>query len=396
MTNSAYIRQLFGRYIHKTATADEKEELMLLLADPLYEKVFQEINESFMVVPRQGVKVNDATTEEIWQALQTVAVATPVKSMIRRRIYSVWKVAAAVALLAVAGIGLWLENSTSVPAKNKTAGSVIKAGHNGAVLTLGNGQTVVLDSMSNGLVATESGTIVSLDDGQLKYNPNTSASSADDIVYNTMSTPRGRQFRLQLPDGTGVWLNAASSIRYPAVFTGSERRVIITGEAYFEVVAKAEMPFIVEVPGKEEIRVLGTHFNVNAYTDEPAVKTTLLEGSVRVVPDAGVPALLHPHEQYVLTGNKSAVQEADVEAVVAWINGMFYFKSADLQMVFRQIARWYDVDVRYNASVHERFSGNVYRTESINELLKIIEYTSNVSCTIQQKTIIVSPKTTKP
>jgi ferric-dicitrate binding protein FerR (iron transport regulator) len=393
MINKDQLYDLFDRYMQKTATPAEKEELLRLLADPAYEASFREINDTYHEIPSRQVVVDPETTEAVWQALRTgiPVVQPPVRHISRRR----WWAAAAVLLLVGAGIVLWQQRSAPSDTAAVPVVHTIKAGAAGAVLTLANGQTVVLDSLGSGVIARENGANVLLKNGQLTYDTMGIISmpdSKDMATYNTMTTPRGRQFQLVLPDGTKVWLNAASSVRYPTAFTGKERKVVITGEAYFEVAADALKPFLVSVDNKTDIQVLGTHFNVNAYKDEPAVKTTLLQGSVRVVPKGAAPVLLHPDEECVLQADGAVVNKVEVETAVAWINGMFYFKSADLQMVLRQIARWYDVDIKYDGKVNARFSGSMYRSENIEELLKIIEFTSNVKCTINQKTITVSPK----
>jgi ferric-dicitrate binding protein FerR (iron transport regulator) len=386
---------LFDRYMQKTATPAEKEMFLQLLADPAYEAIFTEINESYHTLPSRQVTVNPETTEAIWQAIRTgvPVAAAPVRRMqvVRR-----WWAAAVLLLVAGAGVLLWIQRAPHPAITAAAVTPVIQPGKVGAVLTLANGETVVLDSLGNGVVARENGADVRLANGQLTYDTvDIVMLPVEKMTYNMMTTPRGCQFQLVLPDGTKVWLNAASSIRYPTAFMGNQRRVEITGEAYFEVAADAQRAFFVKANNQAEIQVLGTHFNINAYNDEPALKTTLLEGSVNVLPvSAGniTPVLLHPDEECVLQQGRIVVNRVDVEAAVAWINGLFYFKSADLQMVLRQVARWYDVEIRYEGKINARFSGSVYRSEHIEELLKVIEYTSNVKCTINQKTITVSPK----
>jgi ferric-dicitrate binding protein FerR (iron transport regulator) len=392
MINKDQLYDLFDRYMQKTATPAEKEELLRLLADPTYEALFRGINDTYYNIPSRQVTVDPETTASVWDAIRTgIPVAqAPVRRMNRRR----WA-AAAVLLLMGAGALLWQQRSAPTETAAVPVIQTIKAGVTGAVLTLANGQTVVLDSLGNGVIAKENGATVLLKNGQLTYDKVDVVVVPDGketVSYNTMTTPRGRQFQLLLPDGTKVWLNAASSIRYPTAFAGKERKVEITGEAYFEVAADAQKPFLVAVDRKADIQVLGTHFNVNAYDDEPAVKTTLLQGSVQVMPNGSAAVLLHPDEECVLQAGSAVVNKVEVETAVAWINGMFYFKSADLQMVLRQIARWYDVNIKYDGKINARFSGSMYRSENIEELLKIIEFTSNVKCTINQKTITVSPK----
>jgi len=218
---------------------------------------------------------------------------------------------------------------------------------------------MVLDSLGNGLLATQQGTKVVLNNGQLSYQAaNTTTATG---AWNTINTPRGRQFKVALPDGTQVWLNAASSIRYPVAFTGKERKVEINGEAYLEVAKNTSMPFIVQA-NDVEVLVLGTHFNINSYSDEEAIKTTLLEGAVKVSTGAAT-ALLTPGKQAAIsTGSGMNVQAADIEQVVAWKNGVFNFQNATLEQVMRQLARWYDIEIVYEKDIpHIEFEGDFNR-----------------------------------
>ncbi len=210
-------------------------------------------------------------------------------------------------------------------------------------------------------------------DGELAYNAATMYNAP--ISYNTISTPKGRQFTLQLPDGSKVWLNAASSLRYPVAFAGAERKVEITGEAYFEVAKNKKMPFKVSINNKTTVEVLGTHFNVNAYNDEETIKTTLLEGVVKVSHEKQT-QLLQPGEQASVSqpSQKSqsiTVQTTDVDAAVAWKNGTFSFTNASLETVMRQLARWYDIEVEFVGAVPGgAFSGEIDRALSLDQVLK--------------------------
>jgi len=204
-----------------------------------------------------------------------------------------------------------------------------------------------------------------------------------------LSTPRAAQYQLVLPDGSKVWLNAASSIHYPTAFAGKERKVEITGEAYFEVAQDARLPFIVKTNGME-VKVLGTHFNVNAYEDEAMVRTTLLEGAVLMTKDAAT-ALLQPGEQAQLTkaGDLKLVHNADIAEAVAWKNGLFQLNSADVPAIMRQMARWYDVEIVYEEGVPDgHISGKVPRGMNLSQVLEIFEV-SGVHFKIEGRKIIV-------
>jgi ferric-dicitrate binding protein FerR (iron transport regulator) len=218
-----------------------------------------------------------------------------------------------------------------------------------------------------------------------------------DVLYNSVTTPRGGQYQVTLSDGTIAWLNAASSIRFPVAFNGKERRVEISGEVYFEVAALPlssgqKMPFKVKIGDKAEVEVLGTHFNINAYADEPTINTTLLEGSIKVI------GLIHndsriiiPGEQAMLNANNQIKinKVANVEQAIAWKNGIFNFENANLEMSLRQIARWYDLDIIFEGPIPQRqFSGEMQRSLRISQVLKLLE-TNNVYCRIEGRKLIV-------
>ena len=243
-------------------------------------------------------------------------------------------------------------------------------GRDNAILTLSDGTTIVLDSAANGTLAKEGAMQIAKQNGQISY---TGTAKAAVPVYNTISTARGNQYQVVLADGSNVWLNAASSIRFPAAFSGSERRVQITGEAYFEVAHNAAAPFKVDVNGME-ITVLGTHFNVNAYSDEASVKTTLLEGAVKLAKGTAA-GVLKPGQQAALGNDgKFAIRsDVDLDETVAWKNGVFIFNRRSLQNIMRQISRWYDVEVVYEGNPGGTFSGVVSRQENISQVLKIME-----------------------
>ncbi|HWB94440.1 MAG TPA: FecR domain-containing protein [Puia sp.] len=278
---------------------------------------------------------------------------------------------AAVLLLVCAGIYILSNRQQAkppivakIPAKRDIA-----PGKQGAILTLADGSTMVLDSLGDGVVATQNGTKVTLDNGRLAYSANATPTSTTAIAYNTMTTPKGREFQLTLPDGTKVWLDAASSIHYPTAFTGSQREVDVSGEAYFEVAKDNRHPFLVKIDETTRVQVLGTHFNINAYSDEASINTTLLQGSVRVISN-GEKAVLKPGQQAQTKQNKILVTNADTEKVMAWKNGIFDFQDASLEEVMRQLQRWYDIDVVYEKKIPKiEFIGKMGRDLSLSEVL---------------------------
>lgn len=251
----------------------------------------------------------------------------------------------------------------------------VDPGKDGAILTLSDGSKIVLDDLENGIIATQNGTKIILDEGILTYRINGSNPSA--TVYNTVSTPKGRQFHLQLPDGSKVWLNAASSLRYPTVFTGKERKVEITGEAYFEVARNTKMPFHVKLNNDTEVEVLGTHFNINSYENEGKINTTLLEGSVSII-NGIEKKLLKPGQQAQITQQAGSgikiISQVDIDKVMAWKNGVFNFTDASLEEVMRQLERWYDIEIVYQTEIPDlEFFGKMGRDLTLTKVLRGLE-----------------------
>lgn len=307
------------------------------------------------------------------------------------------RVAAAVLLLIAGGAALRYMNKKKSPVVTSpvVVKSDIAPGGNKAVLTLGNGSVVVLDSVSSGFLTEQGGaTVTKTGDGSLVYQR--AAGRTSESAYNTLSTPKGGQYRLQLPDGTKVWLNSASSIHYPVAFTGDRRQVDITGEAYFEVAqvlspgGRKKMPFIVHTDRHTEVEVLGTHFNIMAYADEADVRTTLVEGRVKVT-NLHNQVLLEPGQQAVLETPLSSikVKKTDTDKETAWISGFFQFDHTDLPTLMRQLQRWYDVEPVYPAKDNgRRFGGRISRSLPLLEMLHLLE-SNDIHFTIEGKKLIV-------
>ncbi|MRG43568.1 DUF4974 domain-containing protein [Chitinophaga sp. SYP-B3965] len=305
--------------------------------------------------------------------------ATPRVSIFRR-----YRIAAAAAVLLLLATGTYMLQQRSKQNAVPVIVQDIAPGTDKAILTLADGSKVTLDSSGNQVLQQGSAT-VRQHGGQLLYDAH------DDnitVSYNTLTTPRGGQFRITLPDGTRVWMNAVSSLRFPTAFTGKERNVEVTGEAYFEVTQDAGKPFIVQINNQTKVEVLGTHFNVNAYTDEAALETTLLEGRVRVQG-----TILQPGQQARVTtdGAVKVVKDVNVDQVVAWKNGAFNFEDKTLPEVMRQLARWYDVQVVYEGKIPDIvFSGEMGRGLSLSQCLTILEK-MNVHFRVEGKTLVVMP-----
>jgi transmembrane sensor len=304
--------------------------------------------------------------------------------------------AAAVILLAVSlGSILLFNRKAEKQVISRTAAPVekeIAPGKQGAVLTLANGKQIILDT-AHGKLANENGVAVINAKGIVSYDHIQSANSKLQTVYNTISTPRGRQYQLILEDGSKVWLNAASSIRFPTSFSDKERAVEITGEAYFEVAHNPSKPFIVSV-NDMKVEVLGTHFNINSYSDEALVKTTLLEGAVKVT-KGGAVQMLSPGQQAGLNaqGEIRLNKNADVEEAVAWKNGKFQFgESADIATIMRQISRWYDVEVEIKGTITEHIGGTVSRNVNLSKVFEMLEMTGIVKFETTGNKVIVTPQ----
>lgn len=274
------------------------------------------------------------------------------------------------------------------------AGKNLTPGGNKAILTLADGSKISLTDVANGHITKQAGiTITKTKAGQLVYTASKTETASGIPSYNTIETPKGGQYQVILPDGTNVWLNAASSLRYPAAFSGSERKVELNGEAYFEVAKNPAMPFRIVSKG-QVAEVLGTHFNINSYADEPGIKTTLLEGSVRILNlRSNHTAILKPGQQSN-TAVSGAVDVTDVnpEQYIAWKSGKFIFADSNIESIMRQVSRWYNVDIEYRGDItKEKFGGRASRFNNVAELLEILELTDQVHFEINGRRIIVMP-----
>lgn len=366
------LRELLDKYLTESLSATERKELVELTGVPenrLQLELFVEEtmnNPAFITDPRKEAK------EKLYASLGNESAEEKVVPF--RRNYFLRYAAALLIIAGTAGYFVLKNNREKVKGYDTLAqGTAITPGTNGAILTLADGRQVILDSAGNGLLTTGEGTELALNNGKLSYLSAPENPSA--ITYNTVSTPNGRQFQILLPDGSMVWLNAGSSIRFPTSFSATERVVDISGEVYFEVAKNKEKPFKVNT-GNAIIEVLGTHFNVNAYANEAGVKTTLLEGAVKV--SAGKEsALLKPGDQSMFSyreGTLKVAPGADTEKVMAWKNGYFHFDDTDLREAMRQLERWYDVKVVYNNTNPEtRFGGTLNRNMPLPELLRFLE-----------------------
>lgn len=327
--------------------------------------------------------------QELAADLQQISAGLPLYKATKTR--SLWpRIAVAASILMVLSFGTYFlvhKSATTVQIANNQIKD-IAPGSDKATITLANGKRIVLTGAKNGLLASQGNTSIHMQAGnQVVYQ---SAGATSDLQYNTMTTPRGGQHSLTLSDGTQVWLDAASSITYPVAFIGKDRPVKITGQVYFEVAHNAAKPFKVTANG-QTVEVLGTHFNINAYPDEPNIKTTLFEGSIKITSNTGQ-TILKPGQQAQLNQDKiNVVSDANMDEAIAWHKGLFEFHNADIQTVMRQLSRWYDVDVSYEGKITDRhFSGKLYRNVTALTVADILSY-KKIHFRIQGKQIIVQP-----
>ncbi len=264
--------------------------------------------------------------------------------------------------------------------------SDIAPGGNKAILTLNNGQKVVLNGSSNGNIAMQGNTLIDKTrEGEITYSASQGKEDPENS-FNTISTPKGGQYHVELADGTQVWLNAASSLTYPVSFSGNTREVSLNGEAYFEVAHNPKKPFHVK-SGSQDVQVLGTHFNINSYTDESSIKTTLLQGLVRI----NGSTILLPGKQAAVTGKSIRIYLADIEQVTAWKNNKFMFDHEDINGIMRMVARWYDVEITYSGEItKEKFGGSVSRFTNISKVLGILQQAGNVHFKVEGRRITVT------
>ena len=397
MSSTNRINWLLEQVQLQVATPEELKELLDLIGNDASGEIRQQLNnwyaarlqypdpESFKTPYWENALMEVLQQDEVRDHEGHLVPVSGKVFLLQKR----WWAAAAIVLLLLSGTWLWFNNNSGETTANHLQNPAAKdllPGKPGAILTLADGSKIVLDSLKNGLVADQQGTAVELKNGQLQYD----AAKAAAVSYNTMSTPRGNQFGIQLPDGTKAWLNAASSITYPTSFKGSERKVSITGEVYFEVVHSGK-PFKVTINDRTQVEVLGTHFNINAYSDEPMINTSLLEGAVRVTNGANR-TVLQPGQQAQVNNQLATlrlVKDVDLEKVMAWKNGVFNFQDASLPEVMRQLERWYDIQVKYEGTIPDMtFKGKMDRGVPLSILLNFLS-DMNIQSKLEGRTLTI-------
>lgn len=368
----------------KVGSSDELIELIrqeLHFAEDLEEATFEE----FIKLS----KVHDRIKSEIGSESQKGSS----KLIYKRFFYNLSAAAAVLIVIISLGIKFYRDKNSQkeVQLTNEKLVNDVAPGGNKAFLTLANGTKLSLTDATDGELARQSGiSIVKTEDGQLVYNVSNTVREENGVpLFNTIETPRGGQYQINLPDGSRIWLNAASSLRYPVVFSASERKVELKGEAYFEIAENKESPFRV-VSNNQIVEVLGTHFNINSYPEEGSVRTTLLEGSVKVR-SGNNSAMLKPGQQSQV-GHSIHITQADTYETIAWKNGKTQFSNADIKTIMRMLSRWYDVEVKYQGEMIETgFGGSVSRSKNISEILKLLELTGDVHFKIEGRRVTVMP-----
>lgn len=309
------------------------------------------------------------------------------------KLVSTTAIAAAVLIIVCFG-SYFLFHQGKIASENTTAKIDIAPGKNKATLLLANGKRVVLNDAGSGQLAREAGvTISKTAKGELIYAVSTTDhKNGNTPQFNTLTTSKGEQYQVILPDGSHVWLNAASSLKYPVVFMGKERSVELEGEAYFEVAHNKKMPFKVKSQ-QQEVEVLGTHFNVNAYKDEQVIATTLLEGAVKVTLSTHQKSMvIKPGEQAMVNHADLSMRQVDTEDIIAWKNNYFLFDNEDLESIMRKVSRWYNVEVSYQNSAlkSQLFSGFISRNKNISQVIKTLELTNAAHFSIENNKVIVT------
>ncbi len=380
---------LCAGYLNLESTREELREFETLLLDGEAEEFIKAaLTDAYYHLPLERYK--DLSAERAALIFDTIK--DPIVPKQTSSLKIMWRAAAAV--LIIGGSLLLINRPRIQETKEKMVTHEITPGKEGATLVLANGRKILLSDASKGELANESGVVISKnEEGALIYSVRNTggnkAGAGQKNSYNMLSTARGEQYQIRLPDSSLIWLNAASKLKFPSSFHAlKERRVELSGEAYFEVAKNRKQPFVVQTGG-QEVKVLGTHFNVSSYVDEPNAVTTLLEGSVQVSGNGEV-KVLKPGERAVRTGTRIKVSEADLSEDMAWKNGDFYFNNEGIESIMRQISRWYDVDIIYQGELtDEKFYGTISRSKNINQVLNVLEKTRGIHFKIEGRRILI-------
>lgn len=396
--NNERLNVLLKTAVKGELSDEERNEMMTLLRDPAHEQAVKDTLLEAFHEPKELVDVDPQVGKDILAAVLNSdrANLSERKTVpLYRRLN--WAIAAAIALIFLSIAFFFIKQQNEKPIVSVAAKHLndVDPGANKATLTLADGSVITLNDATAGKIAQQAGMVISKTaDGQILYELSESSADQGD-GYNTISTPYGGRYEIVLQDGTHVVLNSGSSIRYPLSFKGEQRRVTLSGEAYFEVAKDKSRPFIVATPASataqaQEIKVLGTHFNVNAYADEKAYVTTLLEGSVKVgIAGTENARILKPGQQSILR-QQIQVKEADTETAVAWKNGLFALADEPVEDMMRKLARWYNVEIVYQGTVPQiGFWAQISKNKKLSEVLDVLEETNGIHFKIEGRRVIV-------
>ncbi|QEC78518.1 FecR family protein [Mucilaginibacter ginsenosidivorax] len=389
--NSTLIKILFEKYTGGTASPEEVKQLFKMVAEGEHDDEMK----NALLENLQATELQDDYDNERWdKVFNKVKTESAIweKEELPHKNNWLKRISVAASIAATLGVGFYFYQQVNKPiVNNKIAQNDVAPGKNTAMLTLANGRKIFLSDAIKGVLAKEAGVKISKTaNGQIVYEVQDNTENSN--MINILTTARGETYQVRLPDGTDVWLNAASSLKYPASFaSASQRRVTLTGEAYFQVAKDKTHPFIVKT-AQQEVQVLGTHFNINSYADEPTTKTTLLEGSVQVKGLHNEHKILKPGDQSVLTATGIEIRNADTEEVVAWKNNEFMFGNDDFRTIMRKIARWYNIEVIYepSAPVNLQLGGFSSRSRNISTVLKMMAKTGEVRFKVEGQKVYVS------
>jgi hypothetical protein len=372
--------------------ANQEDEELNIAIDTVFKnsKKFNLLNSDDKELIFQSIIRNKHFDSEIQNEIEIIPTFAP-------RMWYQLGIAASILILITTGLFFYSNRTADdkIDAKVvETKESIITPGDDKAILTLSDGTKIILEDAKNGILANQAGvSIQKTSDGELLYSFSNSANTVapetkENIIYNKIETPVGGKYQVNLPDGSKVWLNSSSSLRFPALFNGNTREVELSGEAYFDVSKNKSKPFKV-ITKDQIVEVLGTQFNINSYSDEGPIKTTLIEGSVKIIYKDKV-VLLSPGQQFQPKESVAAVVEADTEEVVAWKDGYFIFKNEDIKSIMRKVSRWYNVEVSYSGNIPEvGFGGNISRSKDISEVLDVLQLTNAIHFKVEGRRITV-------
>ena len=381
--NREEYNSLYEKYLAGKCSVNEQVEL-------------ENYQDSFKLKEQQWDVTTMGNSKEIKQSIQE-NLNYSIQEHSKNRIFKIraWQsTAAAILILLTAGIYYYQTSSKPIIVKTKIPRfkNDVAPGNNKAILTLDDGSKIDLDDAKTGILASESNIdIKKTGVGQLEYTAGTQ--TVKTVKYNILSTPLGGEYQLVLPDGSKVWLNSGSTLRFPTAFIGSERIVELKGEAYFDIAKNPKMPFLVRTNNAMDIKVLGTQFNVMAYDDEKNINTTLIEGSVEVLKESGK-TTLKPGQEAILNKRSGNIKvaSADLEQAIAWKNGYFIFYNENIESIMRKVSRWYNVDIVYQGNLNNKdFVGTISRNKNVSELLKMLELTGAIHFSIDGRRITVMP-----